>query len=197
MANISVAATRSITVSSKFPNKSFQKQTITIGCRKGNTCYSYVFFDTGVVACDHVQSATLVLFKASDFFIADGITYYIMPVVSPFSSRTTYTSCTPNDFDLRLAVEFCPPGREEVAVQIDVTTIVNRWLVNTLPNCGLVIAGYGARPGESGCISLGSAYSRDNTLIPVINMSYQQNVFCWLPPPPNLRYEVTALEKQK
>ena len=117
-----------------------------------------------------------------------------MSSLNPFSSVTTFNDC--HEFDWNSAVKFRPSVRE-VAVQIDITTIVNKWLSNTLPNYGLVITGHRIRPKDSGCISFGSAYNNDNTLLPIIDVSYRPNIFCLLPPPPGLTYIAKLIGSKK
>lgn len=69
MPNIIVPATKSITVSSKFPNKSFRKKTIRVGFKNKYIWNSFLFFDINLIKSDYVKSATLTLFKTSDFFL--------------------------------------------------------------------------------------------------------------------------------
>ncbi|MBP2632858.1 MAG: hypothetical protein H6Q70_3486, partial [Firmicutes bacterium] len=138
MSKILIPATKSITVSSKFPNRSFRKKIITIGFKKKYICNSCLFFDIGIIESNYVKSAILTLFKTADFFFISGIEFCVVPLLSPFSSSTTYNDC--QQIDSKLAVKFLPFMRE-VAVQIDITTIVNKWIDNTLPNYGLIIMG--------------------------------------------------------
>lgn len=194
MSKIIIPATKSITVSSKFPNRSFKKKTITIGFKKKYICNSCLFFDIGFIESACVKSAMLTLFKTSVFFFISGIEFYIAPLLSPFSSTSTYYDC--QNFDEKLAVKFSPFLRE-VTVQIDMTTIVNKWLDNTLPNYGLVIIGRRMNLKESGCVSFGSAYNSDNTLIPIIDIDYKPNIFCLLPPPPSLRYTTNLIQPNR
>lgn len=117
-----------------------------------------------------------------------------MPLLKPFSSVTTYNNSP--TFDEKLAVEFCPFGKE-VSVEINITTIVNKWLNNTLTNYGLVVKGHRIKPKNLGYISFGSAYSNDNTLIPTIDVYYKQNFFCLIPPPPGVTYTTKLIECKK
>ena len=194
MSKILIPATKSITVSSKFPNRSFRKKIITIGFKKKYICNSCLFFDIGFIESNYVKSAILTLFKTSDLFFINGIEFYVVPLLSPFSSITTYNDC--QKVDSKLAVKFSPFIRE-IAVQIDITTIVNKWIDNTLPNYGLIIMGRRINLKESGCVSFGSAYNCDNTLIPLININYKPNIFCLLPPPPGLVCTTTLIEPKR
>jgi hypothetical protein len=97
---------------------------------------------------------------------------------------------------LKLAVKFYPLNKE-AAVQIDITAIVNKWLDSSLPNYGLAIMGHRVKPKASGCVSWGSAYSNDNTLIPIIDVNYKLNIFCLLPPAPGLTYVAKLLGSKK
>ena len=117
-----------------------------------------------------------------------------MPSLRPFSSVTTYRDCPP--LDLNSALQFRPSG-QDIAIQIDITTIVNKWLNNTLPNYGLLVTGHRLKPKDSGCLSFGSAYNTDNTLIPTLDVGYKPNIFCLLPPPPGLTYITKLIGSKK
>jgi hypothetical protein len=69
MPNITVPATKSISVSSKYPNKSFRKKIIRVGFKDKYIWNSFLFFDMNLVKSDCVKSAILSLFKTSDFFL--------------------------------------------------------------------------------------------------------------------------------
>ena len=68
MPNIIVPATKSITVSSKFPDSSFRKKIIRIGFQNKYIWNSFLFFDISPVKSDYAKSAVLT-FKTSDFFL--------------------------------------------------------------------------------------------------------------------------------
>lgn len=68
MANIIIPAVKSITVTNKYPDKSLNEGTITIGLDNKNNYYSYLFFDVSSIPSNIViYSAELVLFKIDHF----------------------------------------------------------------------------------------------------------------------------------
>lgn len=188
LATISVSATKSITISSKYPDKSFLGKEIVIGTRQKHRYYSFLFFDTSFVPADTILSATLVLFKVADFVFKPQVKFCIEPLLDPFSSYTTYKKLAITSVDKSSAIEFSPLIMN-VGVKIDITSIVNRWLNHTLPNYGLLLSGSSINPRESRCTSFGSAYHSDNTLIPYISINL-------LPPPINFTYTATVNESK-
>jgi hypothetical protein len=181
MPNINIIATKSITISSRFPNKTLnEEKVIIVGSKNKYIYYSFLFFDLSMIQSASIKSATLVLFKTDDYLLLPKSEFYIMPLLNPFSSFTTYNNRKSINVDKDLAVNFCP-FVQDVSVQVDITAIVNNWLTHKLPNCGLVLGKHKSPYNEY--IFGGSAYSKDNTIIPFININCAPNIFCLVPPP--------------
>jgi hypothetical protein len=182
MSVINISASKSLTVSNKISGGSINDKKIIVGNECKAIYYSYLFFDTSVIPnCISLLSAQLVLFKITDFFSCTAEKFSVYPLLKQFSSFTTYENSCPIDLDPALRQDFFP-FISDVAIEIDITTMVDKWINNTLVNRGIVIKGNNTNPYLSCSTSFGSAYSKDNTLIPFIRVAIKQGpCICFLP----------------
>lgn len=184
MAVINIPASKSLTLSNKCPDGNIQDKKIIVGSESKYIYYSYLFFDISSIPSNIVLlSATLVLFKVADFFTSPTQKFSIYPLQKQFSSFTTYENDCPIDLDPALKQEFLPFSKD-VAIEVNITALFNKWLSNALVNRGIAIKdGTYTKP----CIShtsFGSAYSKDNMLVPFIRVNFRQNSCgCFLPQP--------------
>lgn len=187
MGVISVPASKSLTLSNKIPNGNIRDKKIIVGWEGKCVYYSYLFFDTSIIPSDVLLlSATLVLFKIDDFFESLTPNFYICPLLKQFSSFTTYENDCPIDLNPTLKKDFLPFTRD-VAIEVDITTLFYKWLSNTLVNRGIVIKANYINPHLCQT-SFGSAYSRDNTLIPFIRVHFKQGPYL-----SNITYTATVI----
>ncbi|MBP2644565.1 MAG: hypothetical protein H6Q75_5 [Firmicutes bacterium] len=192
MAVINIPASKSLTLASKIPNGNIKEDKIIVG-REGKCNYlSYLYFDLTSIPGSVVEllSATLVLFKTADFLTAPTPVFSIYPLLKQFSSYTTYNNECPIDLEPSLKCDFLP-FTHNVAIEIDVTNIVNRWNCNRLANRGIVIKESYAKPYQTGHTSFGSAYNKDNMLIPFLRVKVKE-IWWWLLPP-NLTYTTRVI----
>lgn len=169
MATINIPASKSLTISNYNTCNYSNKDIISVGKNKTTYYYSYLFFDTSsLISCISLLSAKLVLFKVTNFIDNDSIKFSIYPLMDYFSSFTTYKN--PCRIDQTLKHDFMPFSKD-IAIEIDITDIVAKWLDNTLNNKGLLII-ENIDNNNISLSSFGSAYSKDNTLIPFINVSF-------------------------
>lgn len=167
MANIIIPAAKSLTVTNKYPDKSLNEGTITIGFDNKNTYYSYLFFDVSSLPSDIViSSAELVLFKTDQFFNNIDQKLSISPLRDYFSTYTTYNNA-PN-YDHYSIINFYPLT-SKVAVTINVTNIVSAWIKNRPSNKGIII--YGRSTGT--IVNFGSVKNHDTYLIPFLKVHYE------------------------
>lgn len=182
---INILASKSLTLSNKVPTGNIQDKKIIVGSENKYTYYSYLFFDTSTIPGDIVLlSATLVLFKFADFFNSPTQKFSVYPLLKQFSSFTTYENSCPIDLDPTLKQEFLP-FTNDVAIEVNITTLFDKWLTNTLINRGIAIKdGTYTKPCILSHTCFGSAYSKDNMLIPFIRVHFRQNPCgCFLPQP--------------
>lgn len=198
MAVINIPASKSLTLSNRFPTGNMRNKKIMVGNERKDTYYSYLFFDISRIPSNIVLvSAVLVLFKVADFFAYPTKKFAVYPLLKQFSSFTTYENNCPVDLNPALKQEFLP-FTKDVAIEIDITPLFHQWLSNTLVNNGIVIKdGSYRKPCIWGHTCFGSAYNKDNTLIPFIRVNFRQNSCCWLLPKDHLSYTATVLPTSK
>ena len=167
MANIIIPAVKSLTVTNKYPDKSLNEGTITIGLDNKNNYYSYLFFDVSSIPSNIViYSAELVLFKTDHFLNNIEQKLSISPLIDYFSTHTTYNNA-PN-YDHYSTINFYPLT-SKVAVTINVTNMVSAWIKNRPSNKGVII--YGRSKGT--IVNFGSVKNDDTYLIPFIKVHYE------------------------
>ena len=193
MAVINIPASKRLTISNKPSCCRTKDNKITIGNDGGKFYHSYLFFDTSCIPnCILILSATLVLFKLADFFDYPFQKFTVYPLVKEISSCSTYESSCHLDRDPVFKQDFRPFTRD-VAIEIDITPIVTEWVNNTLANRGIMIKDTNTNPSITCYTSFGSAYSKDNTLIPFIRIEIKQGpCICFLPQS-NLTYTATPV----
>ena len=168
MANIIIPAVKSLTVTNKYPDKSLNEGTITIGFDNKSNYYSYLFFDFSSIPSDIViYGAELVLFKTDNFFNSIQQKLSISPLRDYFSTYTTYNNA-PN-FDHYSIINFYPLT-SKVAVTINVTNMVSAWIKNRPSNKGMII--YGRSKGT--IVNFGSVKNEDTYLIPFLKLHYDR-----------------------
>lgn len=196
MAVINIPASKSLTLTNKIPTGNIQDKKIIVGSEGKYTYFSYLFFDMNGIAGDIVVlSAVLVLFKLADFFNSPTQRFLMNPLREQFSSFSTYENDCLIDTDPELKREFLP-FTKKVAIEIDITTIFRKWLENTLVNRGVVIKdGVYTKPCILSHTCFGSAYNKDNMLIPFIRVHFKSNSAGILPVP-NLTYTAMQIPEQ-
>ena len=168
MANLIIPATKSLTVTNKYPDKNLNEGTITIGFDNKNNYYSYLFFDISPLPSDIIiSSAELVLFKTDKFFNNTEQKISISPLRDYFSTYTTYNNI-PN-YDQYLIINFYPLT-SKVSVTINVTTIVSSWIKNRPSNKGVFLYGKSKCP----IVNFGASKNDDTSLIPFLKVYYEQ-----------------------
>lgn len=161
-----IPATKSLTVTDKFPNGNLNEDVITIGSDGEYNYYSYLFFDISAIPCDaYIFNSELVLFKTDRFYNANSNKFSISPLRDYFSTYTTYEN-NPNIECIRINFY---PLTSKVSVSIDITPIITLWVKNKLINKGIILYGHERSP----FVKFGSAKQEDKYLIPFIRISYE------------------------
>lgn len=182
MSVINILASKSLTICNRRRHRGMKGKKIIVGNKRKRNYCSYLFFDTSAIPNNSsLLSAKLVLFKLCDFFQCAAVKFSVYPLLEQISSYTTYDNDCPICLDPTLKQDFFP-FTCDVAIEIDITTIVDMWIKNTLVNRGLVITGNNPDPAYYCYTSFGSAYSKDNTVIPFIRATFAQGpCLCFLP----------------
>ncbi|WFD11280.1 DNRLRE domain-containing protein [Tepidibacter hydrothermalis] len=169
MRNIIIPASKSLTVSNKFPNKNLNDETISIGNDGTYYYHSYLFFDISALPDNiSIHSAEIALFKVEDFFDCYTVKFSIYPILDYFSDFTTWENHP--RVDMNVKKNFIPLTCN-VCSEIDITDIVIMWSNNTLINKGLFLVGDFTKPSLT---SFGSALNKDTYLIPFLRISFKE-----------------------
>lgn len=178
MANIIIPASKSLTVTNKFPKGNINTDKISIGYDGEYHYSSYLFFDTSLIPNNtSIYSAELVLFKTCDFYNDRTITFKVYPLLDFFSTYTTYNNCPAVCTSLKSNFF---PFTKKTAIEINVTQIVCYWQEMSLKNKGLILTGSYKKISYT---SFGSALSKDSYIIPILYISYYQEGNQELPKP--------------
>lgn len=167
MKSIMIPAIKSLTITNKYPDKSLNEDTITVGSDGEYKYYSYLFWDISSLSSNAIiSSAKLTLFKSDNFFYDTSKKISISPLYEYFSTYTTYKN-SPN-YDHYTIKNFYPLTTK-VSVTVDVTTMVSSWVKNNLKNKGIILYGR----NENTLTSFGSVKSSNNYLVPFIMINYE------------------------
>ncbi len=170
MSNIIIPAAKSITITNKFPSKSFKEDTIEVGSDGKYKYYSYLFFDISSVPNDvSILKAELVLFKTDNFFNDNSKKFSVKPLREYFSTYSTYENKPAADYYNKINFY---PITSKVAVTINITSIILLWIKNRLVNKGIVMYG----ESKDALIKFGSSNCDDKYLIPFIRINCESNV---------------------
>lgn len=166
MRSIIIPAIKSLTVTNKYPDKSFNEGVITVGSNDKYKYYSYLFFDISLIPCNIIISnAELVLFKVDEFYNDYTKKISISPLREHFSTYTTYNNAP--DYDRHTTINFYP-FTSKVSVRVNITTIISSWVKNKSNNNGIKLY----EKNKDGIISFGSVKSDDDYLLPFIRVTY-------------------------
>lgn len=163
--NILIPATKSITVTNKFPSGNINEDTITVGSDGINNYISYLFFDISAIPNDTVISnAELVLFKKNNFYNDSKKEISIYTLSEYFSTYTTFQNRPRVNSTIRKSFY---PIISNVAVTVNLTQFISLWFRNKLSNCGIALF-----DKSNGILAeFGSAKCSDTYLVPFLNVS--------------------------
>ena len=163
-----ILASKSLTITSKLPNENILDKIITVGSDGDNTTKSYLYFDlSSINAAVKINEANIVLFKTDNFYNKKDI-FLIYALTDYFSSFTTYNIHPTSNHVIKLSFL---PFVKKVAVSINATRLVNKWIKIPFSNKGLLISGQ--KSVNSQC-NFGSAINEDVSLIPVLRINYSE-----------------------
>jgi hypothetical protein len=193
MPTISIPASKSLTLSNKIRNGNIKDQKIIVGSKEEYRYYSFLFFNTDIIPGDiSLLSATLVLFKVGNPLCCPNQDLAIYSLAQEFSTSTTDANACHIESELE---QVFSPFSFDVAVEVDITSLVKKWIYNKIINRGIMIKTMREKCQDKHILSyasFGSAYCKDKTLIPFIRVIYKQGPsWCCLPVP--ITYTATVI----
>lgn len=169
MASVIIPASKSLTVTNKFPDANINDDIILVGCDGVYDYISYIFFDISSIPCNVlISNAELILFKTNNFYNDFNKFFLIRTLKSYFSSYTTYNNRPETSLMLEKKIY---PLTSEVVVRINVTAFVSMWLRNGLSSTSLELR----KKNSHTIVNFGSAISKDSSVIPFIKVSFDSS----------------------
>lgn len=167
MSSVIIPASKSLTVTNKFPNGNINDDTITVGHDGIYNYLSYLFFDISAVPPDSsVNYAELVLFKVDKFYDCNKV-FGICQLNDYFSTYTTYDNQP--KINCMLQKNFYPLT-SKAAVTIPFTLFVKSWLKSSLLSTNIVLYG----KSKNTLVSFGSSICTNTYLIPFIKVFFTE-----------------------
>ena len=164
MPSILIPATKSLTVTNKFPDENINEDSIIVGNDEMYSYISYLFFDISAIPSNiRILTAELVLFKMNNFYENSKKIFSIYPLKDYFSTYTTFNNRP--KVNVTMKRDFYPIITN-VAVTVNVTYFVSLWINNKLNNTGFSII----TKNNSIIAEFGSSKSKDTYLVPFIKV---------------------------
>ncbi|OPJ58360.1 DNRLRE domain-containing protein [Clostridium oryzae] len=170
MKSIIIPASKSVTISDKFPNKSLNDETIIVGYDGQYTYSSFLFFDFSLIPNNIMLiSSELVLFKCDNFFNDTSVFFDIYPLYDYFSSYSTYNNPPSIKHFIRKSLY---PFTSKVAITSNITDITALWNKSIIENRGLAICGKKCKS----IATFGSSKAKDKYLNPFIKINFDKKI---------------------
>lgn len=167
MASLIIPASKSLTITDRFPSKSINKGIISIGNDGFYNYISYLFFDISAIPFNvSVCYAELVLFKVDKFYKDYRKVFGVYPLNEYFSSYTNFNNYP--KINRTLQADFYPLT-SKAAVTIPVTSFVQLWLENYHVNTSIMLCGR----NKHSLVHFGSAICRHKYLTPFLKINIE------------------------
>lgn len=169
MASIIIPASKSITVTDKFPNENINEVILSVGNDGFYNYLSYLFFDISTIPSNVIIChAELVLFKVDEFYNDDSKVFEIYPLTEYFSTYTNYNNRPEvNNVFKKFKSDFYPLT-SKAAVTVPLTSLVTLWVKYGSINTSIMLCG----KSENVLVHFGSAICTDKYLIPFLKVTF-------------------------
>lgn len=171
-----VYASKSITISDRFPNENVNSEEVFIGNRNKFRYITYLYFDLSSLEKSYkISSAKLILFKSrneqqccNNDYVKDK-NYGIYILKEHFSGLTNYNN-KPRYYSAQ-GVNFIS-NPNQIYDEIDINNIVQLWQDNIFDNKGIMLSG---NTMESKPLIYGATKNNDTTLKPFLRVNYSKD----------------------
>lgn len=170
MASLIIPASKSITITNKFPNENINTDRIKIGYDQSFKYISYLDFDISSIPTNiKILSAELTLFKTNNFYEDYYKRFVICQLENYFSSYTSYNN-QPN-INTYIKKVFHPITKD-VSITINIKKFLLLWTEAKRICTGFMLA------SEPNCniSEFGSSNSHDNYIIPFIKLTFEKRI---------------------
>lgn len=175
MSLIDIYASKSITISDRFPSENVNSGEVFIGNIGKFHYITYLYFDlSSLKSFDTIASAKLVLFKSRGSqlccgdYCAKNREYGVYVLKDHFSILSNYNNMP--QYDTTQEVKFIS-NPNNIYIEIDVSKVVQLWQDGIFDNKGLMLVG---NKWSSIPLIYGSSKSKDNTLKPFLRVYYSK-----------------------
>lgn len=137
MKTLLIPASKSLTITNKFPWKNFNIDRIKVGYDGNYLYYSYLFFNLSSLPRNIViYNSKLILYKLDKFYNDKHSKFLISPLKEDFNKYTTYYN--PPAYYRHKRIPFYPIT-SKIAISTDITPIVCDWIINRKNNKGIIL----------------------------------------------------------
>lgn len=166
MASIIIPASKSLTITDKFPTKNINKNFLSIGNDGFFNYLSYLFFDLSSIPCNvSICHAELVLFKADKFYNDCHKLFGIYPLNTNFSKYTSYNNYPELNGTLNKSFY---PMTSNTFVKIPFTSFIKLWIKNHFVNGNILLYG----KNKNSLAHFYSAICMNKYLIPFLKINF-------------------------
>lgn len=191
MVSIIIPASKSITITDRFPRRNINQGIMPIGNDGIYNYISYLFFDISSIPCDvFICDAELVLFKIDKFFYNFHKNFGMYTLNEYFSTYTTFLNYPKINTPLNTSFN---PFTTKVAVTIPITEFVRLWLKNFNVTTNLMLYG----KNKYSLVHFGSAKCTEKYLTPFIKINFKSCCNNTTPTLRKIRVTGTVAEQSK
>lgn len=167
-----IPATKSLTLTNRFPDGNINDDYITVGSDGLYTYSCFLFFDISTIPSNAIISnAELVLFKTDNFYDDSSKCIYIYPLFDYFSTYTTYNNPPEVNHLIKGSIY---PLTSKISTTSNIAKIVSLWFKNPLSNKGIILC----KKNNNFMANFCSAKCSDTDFTPFIKVIYSiKNTF--------------------
>ena len=170
MASITIPASKSLTISDRFPNKNINKKFLSIGNDGLCNFFSYLFFDLSSIPCNvSICYAELILFKADKFYNDCRNFFGIYPLNASFNKYTSYNNYPEINATLN---KYFNPMTSNIFVKIPFTSFARLWTRSSSVNGSILLYG----KSKNSLVHFYSAICKNKCHVPFLKITFEP--FC-------------------
>jgi len=164
--SIIIPASKSLTITDKFPNKNIDNFILSIGNDGSYNYLSYLFFDLSAIPCNaSICNAELVLFKMDKFYDDNTNILGIYPLKENFTKHTSYNNYPKIDGTINKCFF---PMTSNTIVKIPFTSFVTLWIKNHFINASIMLYG----KNKNSLAHFSSAIHTNKCFIPFLRITF-------------------------
>lgn len=165
----SISCSKSLTITTLYPNSNISGTDILIGYNGGNIFRSYLYFDLSGIPFDSTINFAILKLNVQNYISPyNSIALNIYPLVDEFSQTNTTYNNQPSYYSLKVETNY----NFNDVLEIDIKNIVSYWVNDGIKNNGILIKSDEIKQSLIICTS---ALSSNQTAIPQLVVNYTPN----------------------